>query len=35
VWGPDEATEEVGLADVTGAALPDQHSDPVEAAGDS
>ena len=35
VWGPDEATEAVGLADVTGAALPDQHSDPVEAAGDS
>ena len=35
VWGPDEATEEVGLADVTGAALPDQHTDPVEAAGDS
>jgi uncharacterized protein YqhQ len=35
VWGPDEATEEVGLADVTGAALSDQHSDSVEAAGDS
>jgi uncharacterized protein YqhQ len=35
VWGPDEAVEEVGLADVTGAALSDQHSDPVEAAGDS
>ena len=35
VWGPDEATEQVGLADVTGAPVPDQHGDPVEAAGDS
>ena len=35
VWGPDEATEEVGLADVTGAPVPDQHADEVEPAADS
>lgn len=35
VWGPDEATETVGLADVTGAPLPDQHAGAVEPAGDS
>ena len=35
VWGPDEATEEVGLADVTGAPVPDQHADAVEPAADS
>ena len=35
VWGPDEATEEVGLADVTGAPVPDQHTDPVGPTADS
>ncbi|HVM20119.1 MAG TPA: DUF1385 domain-containing protein [Egibacteraceae bacterium] len=25
VWGPDEAVEQVGLADVTGTPVPDQH----------
>ena len=35
VWGPDEATETVGLADVTGAPVPDQHEDAVEPAADS
>ena len=35
VWGPDEATEEVGLADVTGAPLPDQHVEAVKPAADS
>ena len=35
VWGPDEATETVGLADVTGAPVPDQHADAVEPAADS
>jgi uncharacterized protein YqhQ len=35
VWGPDESTEEVGLADVTGAPVPDQHVDSVKPAADS
>jgi uncharacterized protein YqhQ len=35
VWGPDEATETVGLADVTGAPVPDQHADAIEPAADS
>jgi uncharacterized protein YqhQ len=35
VWGPDTAVEEVGLADVTGAVLPDQHTDPVGPTADS
>ena len=35
VWGPDEAIETVGLADVTGAALPDQHASSIKPAADS